>query len=313
VERAMSSAAMGLVLPVGSPRRATSRSVARNGTPETALVVVSDLQLAKVTPTYNTAICERRMSEYADTIERLVRVQRADHPVNNCRVYFLGDIVEGEQIFPGQAHHIDASLFRQVGIDGPRILTGFLKRMESIFPRVHACGVIGNHGSMGDRAVRRLYNPETNADRLLYHFVRQLTPSITWDIPYLRNERAWYTVDYPHGPTGPGYLLFHGDQLSANPSQWPRRIALWAIGGIPDAAQREGEKLIVPFRYAIFGHWHRCVDIDINEITAYCNGSTESTNTYAQEQLSSMGKPKQWVLFSHPRHGVTASYKVKLT
>ena len=40
--------------------------------------------------------------------------------------------------------------------------------------------------------------------------------------------------------------------------------------------------------------------------------AAESYNTYALEQLASMGRPCQWLLFAKPGAGVTAEYLVKL-
>ena len=40
-------------------------------------------------------------------------------------------------------------------------------------------------------------------------------------------------------------------------------------------------------------------------------GSTESSNTYAQEWLASGGRPSQWLLFADER-GVTSEYCVYL-
>ena len=78
---------------------------------EVAVAVLSDVQLAKVTPDYNTKVAEKRVVQYANKIVELTNVQRSAHPVNKCVVLAAGDIVEGELIFPGQTHLIDASLY----------------------------------------------------------------------------------------------------------------------------------------------------------------------------------------------------------
>ena len=77
----------------------------------------------------------------------MTNVQRSAHPVNKCVVLVAGDIVEGELIFPGQTHLIDASLYNQVTIDGPRILTKFFDILLANFNEVEVHWVIGNHGS----------------------------------------------------------------------------------------------------------------------------------------------------------------------
>ena len=74
---------------------------------EVAVAVLSDWQLAKVTPDYNSLICEERINKYADKVVSLTEIQRADHPVKDNHVWVLGDIVEGELIFPGQSFLID--------------------------------------------------------------------------------------------------------------------------------------------------------------------------------------------------------------
>ena len=124
---------------------------------EAAVAVLGDWQLAKVTPTYNSEVCEQRIERYAEKVIQLTNIQRADHPVNELRVWAIGDLVEGELIFAGQSHLIDASLYRQVTVDGPRILGNFLRRMLSHFDRVHFTGVIGNHGALGRSGPARVF------------------------------------------------------------------------------------------------------------------------------------------------------------
>jgi hypothetical protein len=313
VRSAVVESAAGLIIPpVPRPPRQRKR-----GEPEKALVTLSDLQLGKVTATYNTEVAEARVYAYARKVIKLAQIQQADHPVREARVYMLGDMIEGELIFPNQPFQIDSSIFRQVCVDGPRILTQFLRILLTSFDKVHVVCVIGNHGRTGSR--HQVVNPETNYDRMLYENVRgQLKNEkrITWNIPFEQNDRAWYAVDYPFGgyyggdsevnAAHPhGFLLFHGDQVSNSAAASTKAIATrvwgWASGAVPE-----------PFCYAIWGHWHSPKRIQLNNIVAWCNGSVESTNTFAQERLSAMGKPEQLLLFCHPRVGVSAEYWIQL-
>lgn len=275
-----------------------------NGGPEIAVAVLSDLQLAKVTPTYSSAICEERVEHYARTVVKLAGIQRADHPVKELRVWLLGDVVEGEMIFPGQAHLIDASLYRQMTVDGPRIVGNFLRTMLANFERVKVTAVIGNHGALGGRA-RREYNPESNADRMLYRIVEQILcdeKRLSWNIPDGANERNWYALDSIGKMT---WLLCHGDQFRwgiKTPST-EQKILAWNAGGIGDR-----------FDEVVCGHWHTMnwMTLKGGDISLRVNGSTESFNTYAQEFMGSMSRPAQWLFFAHPDRGVTAEFKVWL-
>lgn len=277
----------------------------RRGTPEVAIAVLSDWQLAKKTPTYDTATCAKRVELYGEKVLKLARVQRADHPVRECRVYLLGDLVEGEMIFPGQVHRIDASLFRQVLTDGPRILGGLIRRLASEFEKVRVVGVIGNHGALGGRA-RKEYHPESNADAMLMEVTKLITadePRIEWESNWVPGERKWYAVDYvgQHG-----FLLYHGDQVRGGFAGHPwygfaKKLLGWRTSG-----------RLPTFDYALSGHFHTPNRMYLNGLTNWGNGSTESDNTYALEELAASGEPCQWLLFAHPEHGVTAEYLVKL-
>lgn len=284
--------------PIPSPKKD-----ARKKDEEVAVAVLADWQLAKITPSYNSDMCEQRIQEYAEKVIKLTNIQRADHPVKRLHIWALGDIVEGELIFPGQGHLIDSSLYRQVTIDGPRILGNFLRRMLTEFESVHFVGVIGNHGALGGRA-RRDYDPETNADRMLYRIIQQIFADesrITWDIPDGPHERNWYAVDKIGGYST---LLFHGDQIRSFGSQYGfvKKVLGWKAGAID-----------VHFDDAFMGHYHQPTKMTLNTVTLRVSGSPESYNTYAQESLASVGFPSQHLQFVHPENGVTVESTVWLT
>lgn len=301
VRDAARDAVAGLEIPPVPPPKPDRRS----GTPEVALAVVSDWQLAKLTPSYNSKVCEERVIRYAEKVAQLTRIQRAAHPVKECRIYLLGDLVEGEMIFPGQVHRIDASLYRQVLTDGPRILGGLVRRLAAEFEKVRVVGVIGNHGAIGGRA-RKEYHPESNADSMLYEVTRMATENlknVEWAPNMTSGERHWYAVDYigKHG-----FLLYHGDQVRGGFAGHPwygfsKRLLGWRTSG-----------QLPQFTYSLSGHFHTPNRMYLNGLTNWGNGSTESDNTYALEELAASGEPCQWLLFAHPENGVTAEYLVKL-
>lgn len=290
------------LLPVPEPPKIGPR----NKTPETAIAVVSDLQLGKRTPTYTSAICERRIEEYAGKLTALTTIQRTDHPVDDLRVYMLGDMIESEELFPGQSHRIDASLYRQIVVDGPRILVNFLRTMLTTYKKIHVVCVIGNHGKIGGRVSRNMH-PESNGDLMLYRIVQQLLenePRITWNIPNLEGERAWHAIDVIGDHR---FFLYHGDQMTGGGFGglpyygFARAINNWAAGVIAGG-----------FKYALAGHWHQAASIPINDRILWINGSTESSNEWLREELKAQCPPSQWALFAHPQHGVTAEYRVWL-
>ena len=280
----------------------------KNKSEEIAVAILSDVQLAKVTPNYNTQVAEERVVEYAHKIVELANIQRNAHKVSKCVVLAAGDIVEGELIFPGQTHLIDESLYNQVTIDGPRILTQFFDTLLANFDDVEVHWVIGNHGSLGGRA-RKDYHPDSNADRMLgkiMSMIYEKEKRIEFTIPDSKSDNHWFDV----ADLGEGckFFVWHGDNVRGH-SGFPWYGFGKKLLGWKALASRD---LMPDFDYAIAGHFHTPTTMYVNDIRLWVNGSTESYNTYALEQLASMGRPCQWLLFAKPGHGVTAEYLVKL-
>lgn len=272
------------------------------GTPETAVAVFADWQLGKITSTYNSDVLANRIEQYTEKMIEIVNIQRAHHNVDNLHVWLLGDIVEGEEIFPGQSHLLDAGLYRQVGVYGPEILTKFLTTALENFKHVHVTGVIGNHGAVGGRA-RRQHDPETNMDRLLYKIVELIfknEPRISFNIPDGRGERSFYAVDRIGNY---GSLLIHGDQMPSPTTfhGYYKKVMGWKDGAIPEH-----------FDDVFMGHYHQQVKVTIGSGLLRISGSPESNNTYAQEFFSSMSRPCQHLMFVHPENGVTSEYSIWL-
>jgi len=287
--------------PVEPPKREDKR-----GGAEVAVPWLADLQLGKVTPNYNSKVCEKRIQLFADKTRFLTDIQRKDHPVKEAHVWMLGDIIEGLTVFPGQHFLVDSSLYRQVALDGPRILGNFLRSMLADFDKVHVTAIIGNHGRLGRRGE---YDPETNGDRMVYKITQQIMESekrLTWNIPDGMGERHWYAIDKIGNYS---CMLFHGDQLAGRMQGALTMIGLkrivngWKSGAIPEQ-----------FQDVAFGHWHQLMEIPLNgKSIARCGGSPESFNTFAQEALAAMSAPAQRLMFVHPESGkVTAEHKVWL-
>jgi len=271
---------------------------------EKAILLCADWQIGKVTPDYSTEVALSRVALLAKKVEQLVTIQRGDHPVREVNVFLLGDLVEGEDIFPGQAHLIDSGLYGQI-FSTAEALAGLMRSLASHFETVKVFGVIGNHGRIGRWGTSR---PESNADAVAYKTAAMLTRDekrITWKETYTEGERHWHEI-VPVTVEGveKKWMLFHGDQLKASMGfpfySLNKKLGGWNLS-------------VGHFDYAAHGHWHtpaRLVAAD-GVITSWGSGSIESSNTYAQEWLSASGAPAQWLLFQS-RQGISAEYLIRL-
>jgi hypothetical protein len=276
-----------------------------DGPEEVAVALMSDLQTGKITPDYNTEVCRERVMRYAERIVKITNVQRADHPVNQCVVPMLGDMVEGVDIFPGQQWLIDSTLYRQVFDSTPTIVVDFLRYLLANFESVRVEAVQGNHGRIGRKG---MFGPEDNSDRMVYRVVKLMMrdePRIEFNMADPSGERAWYKIlrigQY-------SALLIHGDQIRGSMGYpWyglGKKVHSWGSGGLGEDSW---------FNDVMLGHWHQLARIPLNHRTVWQNGSTESANTFASEMLAAQSAPSQWLLFVRPDTGnVTASYGVDL-
>jgi hypothetical protein len=300
VYRAATDAARSLVIPP-VPRPERDR---RRGKAEVAVAMLSDWQLGKKTPTYSSEVCEERVA--------LTPPRWPPWLTSNALTILYANYECGcSVILSRESSSSPASLIVSTHRSTDRWRWtdpgswGFLRSMLGAFERVHVTAVIGNHGAIGG-PVRREMHPETNADTMLYRIVSQIVvdPRLTWDIADPAGERGWYAIDQIGNYR---CLLFHGDQVRGGFAGFPfyglaKKVWGWASGGLAG-----------DFNDVALGHWHTPTRVTLNRVTARVNGSTESDNTYAQEQLASSGRPSQWLYFVEPTRGrVTAEYCVYL-
>ena len=268
--------------------------------PQTAILIAADWQLGKVTPDYDSETAAARVRAYGRKCAEIIAGQ--PHPVSDARLLVVGDLVEGELIFPSQSHRIDASLYRQV-FEVAQLLAELVRTVLTVVERVRVTSVIGNHGAIGG-PVRQQSHPETNADAMAYNVARLLLrdePRVEWPEPVTAGERHWFATDEVRGRT---WFIFHGDQIKSASFGIPwygyhKRLLGWATS-------------VAPFHYSASGHWHTAVRMQVNAITHWGAGSTESANTYAQEWLASGGQePSQWLLFQGD-DGVTSEWLIRV-
>lgn len=291
--------AMGTVKPAAAPKPAKGGDAKA----EHALIVTSDWQGSKVTPTYNSEVMERRVRQFFDKSFALTRLHGA--PVQDATIVFGGDMVEGLFNFPTQPFEIDASLFEQY-VRVSRLIVDVVRMTLANYRHVTVVPEWGNHGRIGSK--RDAVPRSDNVDRMCYELARQLLagePRLTWqecpeDVQRLTigNYRA---------------LVIHGDEIGrtgyAAAGTIVKHIHQWKSG----AYRVDGDPW--PFRDVYTHHYHTHAEFPLadGEGAVFQTGSTESDNRYAAVGLASAAKPSQRLHFIDPRKGrVTAQWKVHL-
>lgn len=269
-------------------------------------VHITDTQIGKVTKTYDSNIAYWRLMEMAESTTRYLLVH-SDRGIRELHVHFGGDMVEGELIFPHQAHLVDSCVLDQATKHGPTILTAMLVHWLQHFDRVVVHAVSGNHGRPAGKHDGS--HPKTSWDRACYRFTKELTEKAMLKLK-IPAERLTFNIAedfYLIDEIVPGYpiLLTHGDLIRGG-----------STGGVPLAGvqrmMRGWADTLPEWKEMRIGHFHQIFSVDVGKRHMKCGGTTESDNAFALAELASQSRPRQTVSIYHPKYGQVAELHVKL-
>jgi len=293
------------------------------GTEQIAIAHLSDTQMGKRTASYDSVVGAQRCHLFARRVVEITQVKRAGSTIKELRLYLGGDMVEGEYgNYPSQPYDIDSSVIEQAMRTCPDIFEGMIYYFLRYFDKVKVIGVPGNHGRGASRHQTR--HNLTNWDRVCYLVLRDrilgsdvkakekcdcgskkmwknccgkdMRNRVTFDIAeeFWCLDRVW---DW-------GNLVVHGDQIRG----WagiPYYGVQKKTHGWADAMPKDWDNLL-------FGHFHTYAAGTINYRRWFCNGTTESANSYALEELASAGPPSQRLLFMTEKHGIISDHQIFL-
>lgn len=264
---------------------------------EVAMWVLTDWQGAKLTPSYNSDIMRARVLKFVDTARRITEIQRADHPVKECVVVFLGDLLEGLFQFPTQPFEVDQTIFGQY-VTVSRLMVDVVRQALTIYEKVTVVAEWGNHGRIGSK--RDSVPRSDNFDRMCYELARQLLqeePRLVWaDCPedIQRIEIGNYRA-----------LAFHGDEIGRNGYASPTTLVNWLV-------RQQSGAYPWPFLDGYCGHYHQNQEWALpgNGGRLFMTGSTESDNRYASVGMAASAVPSQRLHFVDPAKGRVTSQHV---
>lgn len=274
--------------------------------PHIAMLDISDVHVgSKVDPVitgglnaYDYSIFLKRGAELQRGIVRLVDMQRRVYPVNELYVNFLGDMVEGEDIFPGQAFQIDRALAQQIFL-GADWFSNLLIDLAARFDAVHVRAIPGNHG----RGYRKgQSHPLTNWDTVVYRMMQQRLGNHK-NVEFQIEDKAWALYHIP-GHEQYRHILIHGDEARS----W--MTIPWY--GFERAGQRLESMLGALLDYVHAGHHHNEARWANNRMEFLVNGSWVGGSDLSIKKLLRVSRPVQNLFFCHPRRGVVSHYPIQL-
>jgi len=268
------------------------------GGKEDIVAPVSDVQIGEFvdaeavggTGEYSFEIFEKRLKVWKEFLITLIKRRMEQHNVGDIYIPFIGDIVEGVEIYASQPHHIEMGLVRQT-VKGAYAFANALAEIAATFPdnKIISHHVGGNHGRIG----RKGANPyEDNWDRLLGYIMSlhlKDTPNVEMHIP-----KAWFSLVNVKGWM---FHFSHGDNINS----W---MSIPAYGMLR-AHSREQTMLGSIIHYYIIGHHHVLSQMQNGYGEVICNGNWVGGNEFSAKEIKSATRPCQLIMMVNEQHGVS--------
>lgn len=277
-----------------------------NYSEETIVLMISDIQAGTYISKestgglneYNWDILEKQFDKLYYGLEEIVTRHKMVAPIKSLHVHLIGDIVEGWDIFRGQANNLDHDIGSQL-LDIVDLIADFLDRARTLFEHIHVVGVPGNHGRIGKRGENLHY---VNYDYIVYMMVKKILSKyheFTWQI-----TKSWWQVDKIYDYN---FLMFHGDDIKS----W-QGIPYYGIDRAAKNYRELLETIKIKYDYMEIGHFHMPSELPGVTVEKFINGCWPGGSIYAMKGLGTSSVPIQKLFAVHPKQGVTYRYPIRL-
>ena len=272
------------------------RPVVKKGTQHNLDVHIlrSDAQVGCVVdPQFTSGLGKYDWKTYVSRLERLTQkimtFHDQDHKALGLRRLVspqLGDQVEGENIFPGQAFTLGLTLVDQVFQSIEVEVNRFWLPLAEIFDTIELFCVPGNHGRSGRKGEG---SEKTNWDYVYYRCLKQILETSTAHVKVHVSESPIMLVEH-------GSYLFcykHGDDVQS----W-MGVPYYGLDRSVHKTSRMFNKVI---HYNCVGHFH--VTGNISDIILV-NGTMVGGSALSINKMASSGIPSQKMFYFDKKYGI---------
>jgi len=272
--------------------------------PEEMIMLWSDSQIGQFVDqkesgglgSYSVDIFLERLAFLKVSLKKIFEIHLDNTPYPVFNIFFLGDIIEGSTIFPGQERQTDLHAVEQVIFAVDRI-AGFVAWVSALYPwKVRCYGVVGNHGRIGKKGEQ---SPLNNLDYLCLHYCREKLREYK-NVEFHISD-SWFMIVEKMGWQ---FLLVHGDDVRA----W-MGIPYYGLERSESRYQRMLADSSSGFHYFCCGHHHQEATI---KSRIFMNGNWVGGSELSMKTMQVANSPTQLLFSVHPLFGVTWERNVQL-
>lgn len=248
---------------------------------ESAVLVMSDIHYGKRTASYSTAIAQERLRRLIPKLERIGSILDSSYHIDELVVCILGDVNDGSEIFPTQAHYQEISDPLRQAWEFASFLAEWLRSVQRTFPSIRVEAVAGNHGRTGKRV-----HEAANWDLATYHFLRLHLEGSGIHVHYAGRDGEDPFLRFV-SIRGHRFLLYHGHAI--------RMYQTIAWYGLTQRMLR-WQTVFGPFAALLCGHFHTFGEMDINGTRILLTGTLVTDDQWTVQTLG-LAAANRWHLF----------------
>jgi hypothetical protein len=241
---------------------------------------------------YNIDIYKTRLARWVEKILLFREQDKASLGLNKLVISFLGDQLEGENIYQGQSFYLDASLVQQLFIAVEQEASALIT-LAQIFPEIEVYCTNGNHGRPGKKGEN---HHETNFDYIFYVCLKK----------WVENQKniKIFIAESPSMIVQHGNFIFaisHGDSCKS----W-NGIPFY---GLERMMRRLPDLYGMVVNYFLVGHFHQSANIGDKIIVNGCfpGGSDLSVNKMGIASI-----PSQKLFYFDKKYGINRESDIYL-
>lgn len=215
---------------------------------EVSLVIqLSDIHVGKLTGSYNTEVARERIASIPQTIYNLEH----NDAISDINVMLIGDIVDGEDIYPNHPTHVECPVLDQIQIATESIWQMLLQLHLAFSVPIRVFTAPGNHG----RASKTVHE-RSNWDNVVYYTLATIAQ--VYGNPNIQVFPGYdeFTVCQIRDQIG---LLYHNGVKHMGTPAMREKVAGWISS--------------YGFTFLSHGHWHESNIGDWAGRTVIANGS----------------------------------------
>lgn len=238
---------------------------------------------------FDIAIFQARLDTWKKEVISYIENYTKSSSVGKVHFQFMGDNIDGDDIYPGHGFNIDTDVFKQIFI-GADLFSTAISEIAHYFPKMlFECEHLGgNHGRDGGKKGYKPYR--VNWDLLLGHFISHRLSNHKNIISTIPD--VWFSLKKIFEWN---FLFLHGDNVSGDGPKGSQTDYMLMLNRI--------------IHYLAMGHQHSDKSNATGYLRQFVNGDWVGGSSYSKV-IKKVSRPMQLIMAVDEKYGVNNLHSI---